>query len=108
MNRIPFANRRETGQALAREVRRLALRDAVVLALPRGGVPVGYEVARSRLNARRLPRSRKQGGISGEPRNLLVAGSSPAHSSKLHERVPQWRTRLSSKAARKSDGSARR
>jgi putative phosphoribosyl transferase len=47
MNRIPFANRRETGQALAREVRRLALRDPVVLALPRGGVPVGYEVART-------------------------------------------------------------
>ena len=40
-----FADRREAGRFLAREVMHLKGRDAVVLALPRGGVPVAYEVA---------------------------------------------------------------
>jgi putative phosphoribosyl transferase len=40
-----FANRRAAGRLLADRVARSADADAVVLALPRGGVPVGYEVA---------------------------------------------------------------
>jgi putative phosphoribosyl transferase len=40
-----FGDRRDAGRALAALLRRYAGRDAVVLALPRGGVPVGYEVA---------------------------------------------------------------
>jgi putative phosphoribosyl transferase len=40
-----FADRVEAGRALAREVARLDLADPVVLALPRGGVPVAVEVA---------------------------------------------------------------
>jgi putative phosphoribosyl transferase len=47
----PFANRREAGVELAKLLQHYAGRpDVVVLALPRGGVPIGYEVARS-LNA---------------------------------------------------------
>jgi len=43
-----FVNRREAGEALARRLGHLAGRtDVVVLAVPRGGVPVGYEVARA-------------------------------------------------------------
>jgi predicted phosphoribosyltransferase len=43
-----FANRREAGAVLARELAKYRGRsDVVVLALPRGGVPVGYEVARA-------------------------------------------------------------
>jgi predicted phosphoribosyltransferase len=43
-----FANRREAGLALARQLSHLAGRaDLVVLALPRGGVPVGFEIARA-------------------------------------------------------------
>lgn len=44
---LPFADRREAGRVLgARLAERYADRDDVlVLALPRGGVPVGYEVA---------------------------------------------------------------
>ena len=42
----PFADRREAGRVLATHLATYANRsDVVVLALPRGGVPVGYEVA---------------------------------------------------------------
>ncbi len=41
-----FANRREAGRLLARQLQSYANRsDVLILALPRGGVPVGYEVA---------------------------------------------------------------
>ena len=45
----PFTDREEAGKLLGAEVaRRIGERDdAIVLALPRGGVPVGYEVARA-------------------------------------------------------------
>ena len=47
----PFADRREAGAELAQRLEKYAGRnDVVVLGLPRGGVPVGYEVAR-RLGA---------------------------------------------------------
>jgi putative phosphoribosyl transferase len=42
-----FADRHEAGRQLAEKLRPLALEDPVVLALPRGGVPVGFEVARA-------------------------------------------------------------
>jgi putative phosphoribosyl transferase len=45
---IRFRNRRDAGVKLARELREYAgRRDVIVLALPRGGVPVGYEVAKA-------------------------------------------------------------
>jgi predicted phosphoribosyltransferase len=40
-----FANRRDAGRRLADQLRRLDLDAPVVLGLPRGGVPVAYEVA---------------------------------------------------------------
>jgi putative phosphoribosyl transferase len=45
-----FRDRREAGQRLAIELEKLHLREPVVLALPRGGVPVATEVAKT-LNA---------------------------------------------------------
>ena len=46
-----FANRAEAGRMLAQQLAKYADRpDVLVLALPRGGVPIGYEVARA-LNA---------------------------------------------------------
>jgi predicted phosphoribosyltransferase len=43
-----FRDRREAGQVLAQKLAAYAHRpDVVVLALPRGGVPVAYEVARA-------------------------------------------------------------
>jgi putative phosphoribosyl transferase len=46
----PFANRKAAGEALAEAVATKSLPDPVVFVLPRGGVPVGAEVARA-LNA---------------------------------------------------------
>jgi putative phosphoribosyl transferase len=41
-----FPNRNEAGRALAAELARYANRhDVIVLALPRGGVPIGFEIA---------------------------------------------------------------
>lgn len=48
MNAARFSDRTEAGRLLAHELRHLAGAPAlVVLALPRGGVPVGYEIARA-------------------------------------------------------------
>ena len=41
-----FADRVQAGRALAREIAKLALPAPIVLALPRGGVPVAAEIAR--------------------------------------------------------------
>ena len=44
---MQFANRISAGRALAKKLHEYADRsDVIVLALPRGGVPVAYEVAR--------------------------------------------------------------
>ena len=42
-----FADRRDAGRRLAAALDRFRIEDPLVLALPRGGVPVGYEVARA-------------------------------------------------------------
>src|SRR5258708_36947092 len=45
---IPFRDRAEAGRRLARKLAAYAGKpDVIVLALPRGGVPVGYEVPRA-------------------------------------------------------------
>src|SRR5690349_3721752 len=47
MKKISFRNRREAGELLADELKIFSdSPDTVVLALPRGGVPVAFEVAR--------------------------------------------------------------
>lgn len=47
---LPFTDRSEAGRHLAERVRPYAVNDPIVLALPRGGVPVGAELA-ERLDA---------------------------------------------------------
>ena len=41
-----FENRQEAGKQLAQKLRKLVRDRPIILALPRGGVPVGYEIAR--------------------------------------------------------------
>ncbi len=50
MPRLKFANRSHAGRKLARQLDQLRNEPVVVLGLPRGGVPVGFEVAQ-RLSA---------------------------------------------------------
>lgn len=45
--RVPFRDRADAGRALASLMGHLRGQDAIVLGLPRGGVPVAYEVAAS-------------------------------------------------------------
>lgn len=46
MSTFTFSNRSEAGRALARDLTQYTDRpDVVVLALPRGGVPIGFEIA---------------------------------------------------------------
>lgn len=79
MIRIPFANRREAGEALAGEVGRLDLVEPVILALPRGGVPVAYEVARALGAPLDILLVRKIGAPGHEEYGIgaLVDGASP-------------------------------
>ena len=42
---MKFKNRSEAGRSLARELKAYKGQDVIVLAIPMGGVPVGYEVA---------------------------------------------------------------
>lgn len=43
---LPFENREDAGRRLAEELQKRNYENPVILALPRGGVPVAYEVAR--------------------------------------------------------------
>jgi putative phosphoribosyl transferase len=43
----PFEDRRDAGQQLAKRLARFATEHPVILALPRGGVPVAFEVAKA-------------------------------------------------------------
>ncbi|MDE2561310.1 MAG: phosphoribosyltransferase [Sphingomonadales bacterium] len=74
-----FANRREAGRFLAGAVRALHPADPVVLALPRGGVPLGYEVAKALGAPLDVLLVRKIGAPGHEEYGIgaLVDGASP-------------------------------
>ena len=74
-----FRNRQEAGQALAERLAAMDLTDPVVLALPRGGVPVGAEVARA-LGAPLVPVLVRKIGVPGQPEvaaGAVVDGDPP-------------------------------
>jgi predicted phosphoribosyltransferase len=71
--RVGFSDRRHAGAVLADRLKHLANRnDIVVLALPRGGVPVGFEVARA-LRARLDVFVVRKLGLPGHPEFAMGA-----------------------------------
>ena len=75
-----FANRQDAGQRLAEAVEKLGLADPVVLALPRGGVPVAAVLA-ERLKAPLDVLLARKIGAPGEPEfaiGAVVDGPAPA------------------------------
>lgn len=74
-----FTNRREAGEALAQAVTALHLVNPVVLALPRGGVPIGFEVAKALGAPLDILLVRKIGAPGHEEYGIgaLVDGASP-------------------------------
>ncbi|MCW1382867.1 phosphoribosyltransferase family protein [Novosphingobium sp. KCTC 2891] len=74
-----FADRRAAGRALAVAVKAAAPVDPVVLGLPRGGVPVAFEVARALVAPLDILLVRKIGAPGHEEYGIgaLVDGASP-------------------------------
>lgn len=74
-----FSDRREAGRMLGKALAGLQLDKPVVLALPRGGVPVGYEVARQLGAPLDILLVRKIGAPGHEEYGIgaLVDGASP-------------------------------
>lgn len=74
-----FADRKDAGAALAQAVATLDLKDPVILALPRGGVPVGFEVAKALGAPLDILMVRKIGAPGHEEYGIgaLVDGASP-------------------------------
>ncbi|GAB3723638.1 phosphoribosyltransferase family protein [Nocardiopsis oceani] len=75
---LPFADRSEAGRRLAERVRPHAVNDPVVLALPRGGVPVGAELAQ-RLDADFDVLVVRKIGLPGRPETGVGAISEDGH-----------------------------
>ena len=78
-----FADRRDAGRRLARALAPLELADPLVLALPRGGVPVGYEIAQAldaqldvlivrKIGAPRDPELGLGAVVDGDPPQLIL------------------------------------
>src|SRR5712691_11785777 len=85
----PFANRREAGVELASQLRQYAGRtDVVVLALPRGGVPVAYEVAEA-LDAPLDIFLVRKFGMPGHP-ELAMGAIASGGVRVLNEDVVRW------------------
>lgn len=75
----PFEDRHDAGQKLARRLSRFATEHPVILALPRGGVPVAFEVAKALDAVLDLLFVRKIGAPGYEELGIgaVVDGASP-------------------------------
>lgn len=96
-----YQNRRDAGRQLGEILRGLGLKDPLVLALPRGGVPVAFEVARALAAPLEIFVSRKigaphqaefgigaiaEGGVTVfDERSVAVLGLEPAELRRLAE-----------------------
>src|SRR2546427_13261804 len=87
----PFSDRREAGVELASKLRQYAGRnDVVVLALPRGGVPVAFEVAEALDAPLDIFLVRKL-GLPGHP-ELAMGAIASGGVRGLNEDVVRWYT----------------
>jgi putative phosphoribosyl transferase len=87
--RLPFTDRAEAGRVLAERVASLGLADPVVLALPRGGVPVAHEVAR-RLDVPLDVFVTRKIGCPGQPElgvGAIAEGGEPVFDTDLLRRL---------------------
>src|SRR4029450_3547580 len=85
----PFADRREAGAELAQLLQKYAGRnDVVVLGLPRGGVPVAFEVAR-RLGAPLDVFLVRKPGVPGHP-ELAMGAIASGGVRVLNDEVVNW------------------
>src|SRR5213593_4096816 len=85
----PFSDRREAGVELASKLRQYAGRnDVVVLALPRGGVPVAFEIAESLAADLDIFLVRKL-GVPGYP-ELAMGAIASGGVRVLNEDVVRW------------------
>ena len=88
-NARAFADRHEAGRALAERLATFARRDdVVVLALPRGGVPVGYEVA-TRLGVPLDVFTVRKLGVPGHP-ELAMGAIASGGVQVLNDEVIDW------------------
>jgi len=86
---LPYADRAEAGRVLAARLAPMGLDGAVVLALPRGGVPVGFEVARRQRAPRDVLVTRKI-GFPPQPElgvGAIAEGGEPVFDRGLLERL---------------------
>ena len=86
-----FADRAAAGAALAREMQQRSLQPPVlVLALPRGGVPVAYEVARALAAPLDVMLVRKV-GMPGQPElaiGAVASGDIVVHERTIEQEIP--------------------
>jgi putative phosphoribosyl transferase len=88
-NTRAFTDRREAGAALAAKLEAFARQsDVVVLALPRGGVPVGYEVA-SALDVPLDVFTVRKLGVPGHP-ELAMGAIATGGVQVLNDEVIEW------------------
>ena len=108
--RLPFTDRAEAGRVLAERVAAMGLIDPVVLALPRGGVPVAHEIAR-RLRVPFDVLVTRKIGCPGQPElgvGAIAEGGEPVFDAELLRRLGLTERDLESTTRRERAELARR
>ncbi len=108
--RLPFADRAEAGRLLAERAAGLRLTDPLVLALPRGGVPIGREIA-SRLDVPLEVLVTRKIGCPGQPElgvGAIAEGGEPVFDAGLLARLGLFERDLDGTVRQEQDELERR